>query len=460
MMESINKNNEINRVADANEDVKVFTINPGTSMEYTLTEEELNQKLEDGDIGRCCNCDELFDMDLLEDTDEGDACSECLENDFTYCDYHGRYEHNNDDLMEVYSINHWGEYRSSGMFCRSARAGHCYYCCDCDTWIWEEDSALEGDFVNGYYVCGRCLHESYAYCSECCEWVSQDDYDYDNDCCYECSESLCRVRGYHDDPGIHFYDKMRSNQLEHHCIGFEDEIDHSREDHRRDSELCNAIDTYIDSYNEELYYEHDGSLDNGFEIISQPHGIKEWESFPIEKIFDLCKQYGYRSHNTRTCGLHFHLSRAIFGSTKKIQDNNIAKLVRFYELFYDEIVQFARRESGGLRWCRRYDEVDSEPIKQLVKEKGFHDRYRAVNLTNEDTVEIRIMRGTLNADTFRASLDFVYRTAMNSRKIAWKNTDKLSLWLKGLKPSTIEYIKRRNTFNSVFGLHPEYEEVE
>jgi hypothetical protein len=42
---------------------------------------------------------------------------------------------------------------------------------------------------------------------------------------------------------------------------------------------------------------------------------------------------------------------------------------------------------------------------------SYHNRYYAVNLTNDNTLEIRLWRGTLNKQTFEATLKFTQRLA-------------------------------------------------
>ena len=79
------------------------------------------------------------------------------------------------------------------------------------------------------------------------------------------------------------------------------------------------------------------------------------------------------------------------------------------------------------------------------------DRYMAVNLTNlgkgsKDTIEIRICKGTLNTETMLADADFFLHIVRNAKKISWKNIDNIKLWLKGLRPATIEHMNSRNAF--------------
>ena len=76
------------------------------------------------------------------------------------------------------------------------------------------------------------------------------------------------------------------------------------------------------------------------------------------------------------------------------------------------------------------------------------DRYHAVNFTNARTIEVRLMKGTLNPDTFRACYDFLITLVKNSKKVKYSDRHNLAKWFKGLKPETIAFMKSRSAFNA------------
>jgi hypothetical protein len=118
---------------------------------------------------------------------------------------------------------------------------------------------------------------------------------------------------------------------------------------------------------------------------------------------------GYYSHNSGTCGLHVHINRAALGESVEEQENTIARIVYFFEKFWDKILRFSRRtETQADRWASRYGCSMDNPKESLkgAKTSGL-GRYTAVNLTNTFTVELRIFRGTLRYKTFMATLQFV-----------------------------------------------------
>ena len=128
----------------------------------------------------------------------------------------------------------------------------------------------------------------------------------------------------------------------------------------------------------------------------------------------VCLENNYRSHDTTTCGLHVHLSRTFLGNTETERDLNIAKLIILFDRFWDShIVPFSRRDYNALQsWADKPSvecvSTDSETeVVDKIKQYKCSGRYKAINLQNYSTIEFRLFRGTLNFNTFLASLQFV-----------------------------------------------------
>jgi len=141
-----------------------------------------------------------------------------------------------------------------------------------------------------------------------------------------------------------------------------------------------------------VFFENDGSLNNGFEIISQPMGMdkhRELWSWLTDK--DAIR--GLRSHNTTTCGLHVHISR---DTLSKLQ---VAKIVTFVNDPENEplIRAVARRYAEG--YCR----IKTKKIGAAAQSE---DRYEAVNITPRKTIEFRIFKGTLKYESLMAAIQF------------------------------------------------------
>jgi len=175
-----------------------------------------------------------------------------------------------------------------------------------------------------------------------------------------------------------------------------------------------------------VYAKTDGSLSNGFEIITHPMTLaKHTKSMKWQSGMDLLSKLGYRSHNTTTCGLHVHINRSFFGSTSSVQNINAAKISYLLEKNMVDVIKFTRRKQYELsRWATfgsvytSLNYADStgqllgEKTKSLLS-KNFsryypkRNKYIALNTMHSNTYEFRIFKGTLNFGSFLATLQFV-----------------------------------------------------
>lgn len=173
-------------------------------------------------------------------------------------------------------------------------------------------------------------------------------------------------------------------------------------------------------------------------------------SFPWEQMMNAAVSMGYRSHQATTCGLHVHISRDAFGRTEQAQEAAIARLLFFVEKHWNELLKFSRRTNRQLeRWAARYGYKDT-PKEMMDHAKSYHyGRYTCVNLTNTDTVEIRIFRGTLKYNTFIATLQLVnrlcdvaiYLTDSELHAMSWSD------FTAGItEPELIQYLKERRLY--------------
>ena len=132
-------------------------------------------------------------------------------------------------------------------------------------------------------------------------------------------------------------------------FGVELEIDGAGEDSYNAEQvlkLANRGDEYI-------YCKHDGSLDEGFEIVTHPMTLDFQErSMPWLDLVRKAVSMGYTSHQANTCGLHVHVSRTAFGDYEDQQDAVIARILYFFEKHWEELLKFSRRTENQLqRWA-------------------------------------------------------------------------------------------------------------
>ena len=347
-----------------------------------------------------------------------DTCTEEHEEEIFWCDYHDRWEEV--DIYDPMSTPH-GE-----MWCADS-----FYdeFCTCD-------------------ICGEVMSRDYAY------WDEDSECYYCDSCWDErCAENCyTRVMEYHTRVKTK-YGTVKDNKIvyddyDQDFKGYGIELEVDTADTTLEEDRDTIASELSDMTNRAFYYQTDGSLsDDGIEIISHPHTKEALDLLPLE---DMCKYLvgnGLRGHQAGHCGLHIHISRKLFGDTEEEQDNNILKMVQFYHSNWDDIAKFSRRRDFG--YCHKLPVNNDEELKDFVVKKGAnHSRYVAINLTNRraDTVEVRIMRSTLNAHTLRATLDFVAHIAERSLTIADSDIKNPSVWLEGISTRCIDYMKIRGCF--------------
>ena len=135
-------------------------------------------------------------------------------------------------------------------------------------------------------------------------------------------------------------------------MGIELEIDKGGEYNSNAQKLLNIANARA----EHIYCKHDGSIEEGFEIVSHPMTLEyHIDNMNWKEVFEAAVAMDYRSHQTTTCGLHIHVNRHAFGSTIDAQEDVISRIVYFVENHWNELLKFSRRTEANInRWASRY----------------------------------------------------------------------------------------------------------
>ena len=130
-------------------------------------------------------------------------------------------------------------------------------------------------------------------------------------------------------------------------------------------------------------------------------------------MLDLLKENKFISHDSNTCGYHIHVGRQGLGQNYGERLNTIMNINLLCEYFKEELTILSRRKEGQLnRWAKfltsgiNKENLTLDKVEELVKNN--RQRYSAINLNNEPTIEFRIFRGTLKKETFLATYELVY----------------------------------------------------
>lgn len=311
---------------------------------------------------RCTLCHELVEDGCLTDFDGEQLCPACLEENTVICDR-------------------------------------------CGARIWVDDAHSDSQRS----LCEECYDQYYYHCAVCGRLIHQDDAYYtdgeDDPYCYGCYCTQSKsIHDYNYKPEPIFYNLGHCNRY----MGVELEIDNGGEQSSKADQIL-AIANVGD---EHLYCKHDGSLEDGFELVTHPMTICYHEKkMPWCNILAKAKSLGYVSHQAGTCGLHVHVNRDAFGTTVEEQDACIARVLYFFEKHWEELLKFSRRTQRQLeRWAARYGlKENPKDILHTAKGDQRYNRYTCVNLTNSETIEFRMFRGTLKLNTLLATLQLIDR---------------------------------------------------
>lgn len=178
-------------------------------------------------------------------------------------------------------------------------------------------------------------------------------------------------------------------------------------------ELINKANDYPGSLfddvkEDKMYCTHDGSLRNGIEFDTMPCTLKYHKNeMNYKEMFKYLDEHGYKAHDTDTCGLHVHANRSYLGKSELMQQLTISKILYILEKFNDEICVIARRNNRYSQFMGKGK--DEKSIVELYGKykSGINNKYVALNLQHDETIEFRCFKSTLKYETFILTLEFV-----------------------------------------------------
>ncbi len=274
-------------------------------------------------------------------------------------------------------------------------------CCDTRALIEQIEEATQQLYDNTCICegCGRLLslehtHEGYdglTYCG-CCVTGSE--------------ESMSPIQDYHAHKGC-FAPRDNGESFKVAYRGFELEIESIHDG--IDEGFCDILSGYTDSF----YFERDGSLTDGVEIITDPMTREYWREVGYKDICnlltDLRETYRIRSWNGGNCGLHVHFSK----------DEWSKEAIQFLIKFIIANPTFIKAISGrnGMGYCR-IPNIEDYDLDRLIS----FSRYLAVNFTRE-TIEFRFFRGSLDLESIYCSVEICDHLLIYAETVIYNEED-------------------------------------
>jgi len=322
----------------------------------TLVCEECRDRFNGGsELANCPVCGILVRENDLSDTPatahhESIMCSRCVNHHLFVCVACDELQNNSE---------RWGE-SDNGPICMGCSDD--YGVCDSCGCVRPTDDLSYSD-RNGEY-----------YCSGCDRPESEHVHDY----CYKPAPV------FHGSPN----GRAEKGKLYYGCE-LEVELNNSDMDEKAEEVLDKLGEDHV-------YLKEDGSINHGFEIVTHPHTWEAITKLWKEDWYDGVK--GLKSHDTDTCGFHIHVSR------KELTRLHIQKIVVFINApeNWGFVKRIAQRDAS--QWAAL------KTGKTIGKCGTSYDRYEAVNICNDHTIEFRIFKGNLKRDRILKNLQFVKAT--------------------------------------------------
>ena len=228
------------------------------------------------------------------------------------------------------------------------------------------------------HICNECFKKLEVFKCECCETMFTEDHKstVDEHYCSFCFPEN-RILNYSYKP---YKTKFIIDDNDKCAMGIEFEIGGASSESR----CLNVVKTFTNGHY--VYFKKDGSIPNyGFEIVSHPANMNAHKNIlPWNNIFSELKKNNIQSYDN--CGIHAHFSRKDFNNTQ------IAVLDCLINTNYEFFEKLCGRKFGD------YCKISNKRSDSWGR--ANNDRYLAVNLENNKTVELRFCASTNNYDTF------------------------------------------------------------
>lgn len=286
----------------------------------------------------------------------------------------------------------------NGLYCGLCAESYLRVCEHCELTIRKEDAMV----IDRSIYCLPCYDAHFFLCESCgtvtsreemCSVVGDDDGMYCGSCCAEAEDE-------DEDEEFNLIHNSSTDVLDF-CLKLGSPIDgvyygiELEVETEKRSESAEYFLGLLDNY---AIIKEDGSLSNGWELVTAPATI-EIHKKELAKRFlserEAIREYGLSSATTKTCGMHVHISR---GPLTNLQ---IGKM----QVFLHNPANRSFIEVIAQRNPEVYASFAGQ--KKVVDVlKGSDSRYTALNLQNDNTVEVRIFRGNLRVDRVFKNLEF------------------------------------------------------
>lgn len=285
-----------------------------------------------------------------------------------------------------------------------------FTCDDCDHLEIDDDGhwAYDGD----RHICDCCTSDNYTWSDHQDTYISNEEWEDEQ-------EQLSEEEGEDSVIGDYHSSKRRLERIPSSfdsrntpvLMGLELEME-VRSGNREDHAIALLDSVGVAGSYRYACLEHDGSLNNGFEMVTGWTGLDVHRE-QLQRFKNPIR--GLKSHDTSTCGLHVHICKrgmSLFHAVKMvlfINDSGNQRLIRTLARRDSSRYSQVKNKTASFDWiknAKQYQDGGKDRVLQMLN----NDRYEALNFQNSKTIEFRIFKGTLRYETILACLEFTYAT--------------------------------------------------
>jgi hypothetical protein len=312
--------------------------------------------------------------------------------------------------------------RTDEVLCMDCR-DNAYSCESCNNYVYE-DNVHE---LSGCYYCENCYYDVSTSCEYCDERYHVEDEP-------SCGCSSRFIQPY----------STKFTPLRMHTVSESGELLTTQHRHlpRRDRngiylglefEMENMSGAYATNdiaqlfagpiANEQLMLKQDHSINDGFELVSQPHSLDAFmKHFPWDLVTDAQRQ-GMRGWDVghREIGIHIHINRkAFYTSPDHNRYNASPHLLGFMHFIYRNVPSIKRIAGRNVHYGHMSEAYLDEAYGICREGRSQRNRTLGINVQNDTTVELRMFRSTMRVERVQAYLQFA------EAAVRYTQTDRVS----------------------------------
>jgi hypothetical protein len=362
---------------------------------------EINQD-EVPDEFSCVGCQEVHESENLGfEGSHGSVCKNCAR----VCP----------DCSKDFNLNSGSghAYHGGDYYCYKCTRDDFRLCNNCDEY------ERSGDFLtvaSGNDYCSDCVSNSWHFCDTCREYISDSDYDHEDECgthhlihSYDYTPDLNfnhTVSEFLDAKVISTNGSIIRKYKQIGYLGFELEVEANGSGKNHGAGLFENDEDIV-------YLKQDGSIHNGFEIVTHPMTL-DWamEHFPWQRLDEL-SSLGFEGYGCDNVGVHVHVSRDGF-----LNESHQSRFVHFVIRNESFLCALAGRSNNSYAY---FDRDALRGMSKKLRRTVSTPKYSAVNVLHKHTLEVRIFKSSVKVERVKMYLQLVDAIRLYTENMSCKD---------------------------------------